>query len=121
MLDPDPIRIDDAFDAILFDRGEALPDLAELYVVKEGAGDAGEIALLEKSTTKGRRASLPALARQSSGFDEAAAWLVREWAESDVETATAVTSSARCEVYAAPSGTTCDAGGSLPGLPGAVP
>ena len=95
-------------------------DLAELYVVKEGAGDAGEIALLEKST-KGRRASLPALARQSSAFDEAAAWLVREWAESDVETATAVTSSARCEVYAAPSGTTCDAGGSLPGLPGAVP
>ena len=95
-------------------------DLAELYVVKEGAGDAGEIALLEKST-KGRRASLPALARQSSAFDEAAAWLVREWAEPDVETAAVVTSSARCEVYAAASGTTCDAGGSLPGLPGAVP
>ena len=89
-------------------------DLAELYVVKEGAGDAGEIALLEKST-KGRRASLPALARQSSAFDEAAAWLVREWAEPDVETAAAATSSARCEVYAAPSGIACDAGGSLPG------
>ncbi len=31
LLDPDPSRADAAYDAILFERGEALPDLAELY------------------------------------------------------------------------------------------
>jgi HEAT repeat protein len=31
LVDPDPRRADAAFDAVLFDRGEALPDLAELY------------------------------------------------------------------------------------------
>jgi HEAT repeat protein len=31
LLDPDPRRADAAFDAVLFDRGEALPDLADLY------------------------------------------------------------------------------------------
>ena len=29
--DPDPARADAAYDAVLFDRGEAIPDLAELY------------------------------------------------------------------------------------------
>ena len=29
--DPDPVRSDKAYDAILFDRGEALPDLIEAY------------------------------------------------------------------------------------------
>jgi HEAT repeat protein len=31
LLDPDPARADAAYDAVLFDRGEALPDLEELY------------------------------------------------------------------------------------------
>ncbi len=31
LKDPDPARADQAFDAILFDRGEALPDLVECY------------------------------------------------------------------------------------------
>ncbi len=31
LLDPDPARADAAFDAVLFDRGDALDDLAELY------------------------------------------------------------------------------------------
>ncbi|MEL6347506.1 MAG: HEAT repeat domain-containing protein [Myxococcota bacterium] len=31
LCDPDPDRADRAFDAILFDRGEALPDLKECY------------------------------------------------------------------------------------------
>ncbi len=31
LLDTNPLRADDAFDAILFDRGEAIPDLVELY------------------------------------------------------------------------------------------
>ncbi len=31
LCDPEPERVDRAFDAILFDRGEALPDLAECY------------------------------------------------------------------------------------------
>lgn len=31
LLDDDPHRADKAYDAILFDRGEALPDLQELY------------------------------------------------------------------------------------------
>ena len=30
LLDPDPARTDAAYDAVLFDRAEALPDLAEL-------------------------------------------------------------------------------------------
>jgi HEAT repeat protein len=30
-LDPDPARADAAYDAVLFDRAEALPDLTELY------------------------------------------------------------------------------------------
>jgi HEAT repeat protein len=29
--DPDPRRVDKAYDAILFDRGDALPDLMEAY------------------------------------------------------------------------------------------
>lgn len=31
LRDPDPARADNAFDAILFDRGEAIPDLIECY------------------------------------------------------------------------------------------
>jgi HEAT repeat protein len=31
LSDPDPRRVDKAYDAILFDRGEALPDLVEAY------------------------------------------------------------------------------------------
>jgi HEAT repeat protein len=31
LRDPDPIKSDAAFDAILFDRGEALPELIECY------------------------------------------------------------------------------------------
>lgn len=31
LKDPDPVRADQAFDAILFDRGEAIPDLIECY------------------------------------------------------------------------------------------
>ena len=31
LSDPDPRRVDKAYDAILFDRGEALPDLIEAY------------------------------------------------------------------------------------------
>jgi len=31
LLDPDPSRADAAYDAILFDRGDALEDLVELY------------------------------------------------------------------------------------------
>ena len=31
LCDPDPERADRAFDAILFDRAEALPDLEEVY------------------------------------------------------------------------------------------
>ncbi len=31
LRDPDPTRADNAFDAILFDRGEAIPDLVECY------------------------------------------------------------------------------------------
>lgn len=31
LKDPDPQRADQAFDAILFDRGEAIPDLVECY------------------------------------------------------------------------------------------
>ena len=31
MCDSDPYRADAAYDAVLFDRSEALPDLAELY------------------------------------------------------------------------------------------
>ncbi|MBO83837.1 MAG: hypothetical protein CL927_00645, partial [Deltaproteobacteria bacterium] len=31
LLDPDPARADAAFDAVLFDRGDALDDLVELY------------------------------------------------------------------------------------------
>ncbi|MED5369901.1 MAG: HEAT repeat domain-containing protein [Myxococcota bacterium] len=33
MGDPDPIERDAAFDAVLFDRGEALPDLVSAYKV----------------------------------------------------------------------------------------
>jgi HEAT repeat protein len=33
LKDPDPVRSDKAYDAILFDRGEALPDLIEAYAV----------------------------------------------------------------------------------------
>jgi HEAT repeat protein len=33
--DPDPRRVDKAYDAILFDRGDALPDLIEAYTVYE--------------------------------------------------------------------------------------
>ena len=35
LLDPDPHRADKAYDAVLFDRGEALPDLQELYETAE--------------------------------------------------------------------------------------
>jgi HEAT repeat protein len=35
LLDPDPHRADKAYDAVLFDRGEALPDLRELYETAE--------------------------------------------------------------------------------------
>lgn len=31
LKDPDPARADAAYDALLFDRGEAIPDLAECY------------------------------------------------------------------------------------------
>ncbi len=31
LLDPDPSRADAAYDAVLFDRGDALEDLVELY------------------------------------------------------------------------------------------
>ena len=31
LSDPDPVRADKAFDSILFDRGNALPDLMEAY------------------------------------------------------------------------------------------
>lgn len=31
LLDPDPARADAAYDALLFDRGEAIPDLVECY------------------------------------------------------------------------------------------
>ena len=31
LLDPDPARADAAYDAVLFDRGDALDDLVELY------------------------------------------------------------------------------------------
>ena len=31
LLDPDPARADAAYDAVLFDRGDALEDLVELY------------------------------------------------------------------------------------------
>ena len=34
--DPDPARADAAFDAVLFDRAEALPDLYELYQISHG-------------------------------------------------------------------------------------
>lgn len=34
--DPDPIRSDKAFDDILFDRGNALPDLIEAYSMQQG-------------------------------------------------------------------------------------
>ncbi|MEC7946823.1 MAG: HEAT repeat domain-containing protein [Myxococcota bacterium] len=37
LLDPDPHRADKAYDAVLFDRGEALPDLEELYETAEDA------------------------------------------------------------------------------------
>ena len=37
LLDPDPSRADAAYDAILFERGEALSDLAELY--SRGSGE----------------------------------------------------------------------------------
>lgn len=33
MGDPDPVERDSAFDAVLFDRGEALPDLISAYKV----------------------------------------------------------------------------------------
>ena len=33
--DPDPIRADAAFDAVLFDRVDALPDLEELYLSRK--------------------------------------------------------------------------------------
>ena len=36
LKDPDPVRSDKAYDAILFDRGEALPDLIEAYSVFSG-------------------------------------------------------------------------------------
>jgi len=32
LCDPDPERVDRAFDAVLFDRGSALPDLVECYL-----------------------------------------------------------------------------------------
>ncbi len=35
LLDPDPARADAAYDAVLFDRGEALPDLEALYTSTE--------------------------------------------------------------------------------------
>ena len=35
LLDPDPHRADKAYDSVLFDRGEALPDLQELYETSE--------------------------------------------------------------------------------------
>ncbi len=31
MKDPDPIQADEAFDAVLFDRAQAIPDLIEAY------------------------------------------------------------------------------------------
>ena len=31
LLDPDPARADAAYDALLFDRGEAIPELVECY------------------------------------------------------------------------------------------
>ncbi len=31
MRDPDPVKSDAAFDAVLFDRGHALPDIVECY------------------------------------------------------------------------------------------
>jgi HEAT repeat protein len=34
--DPDPARADAAFDAVLFDRADALPDLYELYLSSNG-------------------------------------------------------------------------------------
>jgi HEAT repeat protein len=36
LLDPDPSRADAAYDAILFERGEALAELAELYQRSKG-------------------------------------------------------------------------------------
>jgi len=35
LRDPDPVKSDAAFDAILFDRGEALPELIECYRLAE--------------------------------------------------------------------------------------
>ena len=50
--DPDPYRADAAYDAVLFDRGEALPDLEELY------------------KTRGDNDNLRFLAIQLMGFSE---------------------------------------------------
>ena len=52
MEDPDPYRADAAYDAVLFDRGEALPDLEELY------------------KTRGDNDNLRFLAIQLMGFSE---------------------------------------------------
>ncbi len=52
LCDPDPERADRAFDAILFDRAEALPELAEVY------------------RTSKRNARLRYLAIQLMGFTE---------------------------------------------------
>jgi len=35
LKDPDPVRADKAFDSILFERGNALPDLKEAYALFE--------------------------------------------------------------------------------------
>jgi len=37
LTDPDPRRADAAYDAVLFERGEALPDLVELYQSSDDA------------------------------------------------------------------------------------
>lgn len=60
MRDPDPVLSDAAFDAVLFDREDAIPDLAECYE-KSRKDDELRFLVVQLLGFSGSRKAIPAL------------------------------------------------------------
>ena len=60
LRDPDPAAADAAFDAILFDRGEAVPDIVECYL-RSSRDDLTRFDMIQLLGFSESRASIPTL------------------------------------------------------------
>ncbi len=60
LRDPDPTAADAAFDAILFDRGEAVPDIVECYL-RSSRDDLTRFDMIQLLGFSESRASIPTL------------------------------------------------------------